>query len=134
MLNTICIISLFCYTRNCPNKILIKIDMVTDEGNSWNEFGVAVQNLATSKNPSVVNTICITSSFCYTRVIMYHQFILLQSCYTLTKFTWWLIKATVKMRSDTEDEIGVAVQSWLWVRVDIMACIFEAKAAWLCCC
>ena len=35
---------------------------------------------------------------------------------------WQLMKAIAKMKSDTQinDEIGVAVQSWLGVRVELM--------------
>ena len=39
------------------------------------------------------------------------------------KQTWWLMKAIAEMKLDTEhyDEIGVAVENWLWVRVELMA-------------
>ena len=60
-MNTICINS-FRYTRDYLNKISIKTNVATDEGNSRNE-----------------------------------------------------------MRHWTNDEIGVAVQSWPWVRVELVA-------------
>ena len=62
----------------------------------------------------MVNTICI-SPLCHTHVITSRKLWL--------KETWQLKK--VHSRNEmwhwTDNEIGVAVQSWLWVRVELMA-------------
>ena len=50
-------------------------------------------SIATSKNPWVMNTICI-NSFCYTHVIT--------STKIQWKQTWWLTKAIAEMKCDTE--------------------------------
>ena len=68
----------------------------------------------TWKIPSVVNTICITS-FHYTHVITYRKLQL--------KWTWRATKANSRneMWHWTNDEIGAAVESLLWVSVQVMA-------------
>ena len=70
-------------------------------------------SIATSKNLSVVNTICI-SWFSNTHVITYRK-VWLHKCGD------WLRQTTEKIR-DTEqnNDIGVPVQSWLWVRAEFM--------------
>ena len=56
-----------------------------------------------------------------------YQLILLHSCDYLQKISIKINVATDKGNSQNEmshwtnDEIGVAVQSWLWVRVELMA-------------
>ena len=56
-----------------------------------------------------------------------YQLILLHSCDYLQKISIKINVATHKRNSQNEmshwtnDEIGVAVQSWLWVRVELMA-------------
>ena len=74
--------------------------------------------ITTSKYPSVVNTICF-SSFHYTHVITCAKFQL--------KLMWLLMKEIAKMKSKcwTKDEIRVVVQSWLWLRVEVMAWWFN---------
>ena len=57
-----------------------------------------------------------------------YQLILLHSCDYLQKISIKINVATQKRNSQNEmshwtnDEIGVAVQSWLWVRVELMTC------------
>ena len=63
-----------------------------------------IHPITISKNPSVLNIICI-SSFRYTHVITYAKFQL--------KLMWRLTNAIVHIKFEygTKDEIGVAVQS-----------------------
>ena len=63
-------------------------------------------SITTSKNPSVMNTICI-NSFRYNVITCVRL--------RLKKQMWGLTKVKTEMKRDTEqrDEIGVAIQSWL---------------------
>ena len=59
-------------------------------------------SIATSNNPSVVNTICI-KSFCYTHVITSRKF--------QFRYTWRLTKAIIKTKLDTEQTMKL---EWLY--------------------
>ena len=69
-------------------------------------------SIATSNNPSVVNFICIRS-FRYTHVITSRKFQIKTNVVTDEG------NSQNEIRNWTNDEIGVAAQSWFWVRVEL---------------